>query len=239
MGGERTVTIPRWAQGRPGMGQGGWCAATFEDAIGEPVTIDFRSAIPLEEPMVLRAVEGGWELRHEGRLVMAARLRDIPFTSTSPVTIDAAARASQAFLGADDDHDAPACFSCGVSEPTMGIRPGPLEDGTGRVACPWVPPAWVCSTAGVVERAVVSTVMDCTQGFFVGHLPARRQALTARYAVEVLGRCHVGERYAIVAYDGAGNGWDGRKRMAAAAVFDAAGQLVARADSLWVEPRPA
>lgn len=235
---QQTVRIPRWAQGRPGFGQGGWSSAQFATAIGEPVTIDLRSGVPLEEDLAVLDVDGGWELRHGDTVIMAARPRDVVFATVQPVSIAEAVVARSGFDLDADSHNAPDCFSCGVREHTMRMHPGAVPGGEPRVASDWTPPAWVGDDDGVVDEAVVWTVMDCAQGFFVGRIPERRSALTVRYAAEVLAPVRVGQTYAVVAGPGHWpRGWDGRKRGAAAVVLAEDGTVVARADSLWVAPR--
>ncbi len=235
-----TVFIPGWAQGRPGLGQGGYSAAQFARAVGVPVHIDLRAPIPLERRLEVVAQDGGWELRDGERTIMAAQPRPAGgLPTTDAVAVADAAEAMSRFPGRDGEHEAVDCFSCGLRERTMGVWPGPLADGTGRVAARWTPPPWVGDERGLVDDAVAWTAMDCAQGFFVGYAPERRRALTVRYAAEVHRPIVVGASYAIVGFDGEGTGWQGRKRAAAANVFDAAGVLVASAASLWVEPRPA
>ena len=82
------------------MGQGGWSAARFEEAIGEPVTIEFRSAIPVEVPLALTAEDEGWQLHDGDRLVMTARPGKPNFRTTEPVGLAAAAAAGRRFPGA-------------------------------------------------------------------------------------------------------------------------------------------
>lgn len=233
-----TVVIPHWAEGRQGFGQGGWCSATFAATIAEPVVIDLRVGVPLETPMAVVAADGGWELRDGDVVVMRARPRDrVAFPTTAAVDVGAAAEASARFDRGPDDHAAPACFSCGLRERTMRVWPGPLDDGSDRLATTWTPPEWVAGADGAVPEAVVWTAMDCAQGFFVGSGPVRRRGFTVRFEADVYRPVRVGETYVVVGFNGDGNGWDGRKREAAAAVFDRSGALMAAAASLWVEPR--
>lgn len=238
---ESSIIIPAWAQGRAGRGQGGFSAARFAAAVGRPVAIDLRAPIPLEVPLQVAPVGDGWELRHGATTVMRAAPRPAGgLPETQPVSVADAARAMAGFPGTDGEHEASGCFSCGLGERTMRVWPGPLADGTGRTATRWSPPAWVGDGDGRVNDAMAWTALDCVQGFFVnfGAGSPRRNALTVRFEAEVYRPVTVGAEYAIVAFDGEGSGWQGRKRVAAACVFDAAGRLVARAASLWVEPRP-
>ncbi|MCP3911348.1 MAG: hypothetical protein GY713_10370 [Actinomycetia bacterium] len=111
-----------------------------------------------------------------------------------------------------------------------------LDDGTGRFATDWTPPAWIADETGRVDDAAIWTALDCSQGFYVSRHPADvRPAVTVRYAVEVIGEVWAGEHYAVVAFEGRwSRGWDGRKKGAGACLFDESGELVARSDSLWV-----
>lgn len=238
---ESGIVIPGWAQGRVGRGQGGFCAHRFAAAVGRPVTIDLRAPIPLEAPLGVVATAGGWDLRHGETTIMQAAPRPAGgLPETEPVAIAEAAAAMAGFPGTGGEHEAAGCFSCGLGERTMQVWPGPLADGTGRTATRWVPPEWVDDGDGRVSDAMAWTALDCVQGFFVNFSEGgpRRNSLTVRFEAEVHRPVVVGAEYAIVGFDGRGSGWEGRKRMAAANVFDADGRLVASAASLWVEPRP-
>lgn len=232
------VTIPNWAQGRPGMGQGGYSAACFEAAVGKPLVINFRSPIPIETPMSIGETEEGWALRREDVLIMDAVPRDdrrVPFADTEPVGFELAAAGRANFSTEALEHEAPQCFSCGTRDGSMKVQSGLLPDGSGRSGSDWTPPDWTGDDHGRVVDAVVWTVMDCAQGFHIGRRPVDRRGVTVRYSVEVVADVRAGERYAVVAFDGHWEGgWDGRKRGAAANIFDAGGRVVARADSLWV-----
>lgn len=235
-----SIVIPAWAQGRADRGQGGFAAHRFAAAVGEPVRVDLRAPIPLEVPLDVVSTQDGWELRHGAVAIMQAAPRPpggLP--RTEPVAVADAAAAMAGFPGDDAEHEAAGCFSCGLGERTMRVWPGPLADGTGRTATRWSPPVWVDSGDGRVDDAMAWTALDCVQGFFVNFsVGPRRNSLTVRFEAEVYRPVTVGGEYAIVGFDGEGSGWQGRKRTAAANIFDAEGRLVASAASLWVEPRP-
>ena len=57
-------------------------------------------------------------------------------------------------------------------------------------------------------------------------------------AVDIVEPLRADAEYALVAWHGDHHpDWEGRKRGAAAAVFDAAGELVAQSRSFWVRPQ--
>ncbi|MCP5027047.1 MAG: hypothetical protein GY929_12260, partial [Actinomycetia bacterium] len=66
------IVIPDWAQGRPGMGQGGFSAFRFAAAIGEPVAVNLRAPIPLLTPLNVVRTAAGWALLDGDTLIMDA-----------------------------------------------------------------------------------------------------------------------------------------------------------------------
>ena len=229
-----TIRVDHRHQGPTGSGQGGWTAALFERAAGEPLTISIRRPIPLETDLAVVQVDGGWEARHGGDVILAGVPRTESFVDTEPVPLDAAAIARGHFPAANEIvHPVPDCFSCGPVETSMGVHAGPLQDGSGRFAVDWTVPDRAGD--GRADDALLWTAMDCTSAWYVAYAGSRRPAFTVSYAAEVVRPSTIGETLAIVAwrgdYDAA---WDGRKRGAAAAAFDADGACVARARSFWV-----
>lgn len=229
-----TIRIGRRFQGPSGSGQGGWTSALFERAVGEPLTIAIKRPIPLETELAVEAVDGGWEVHHDEAVVLAGVPRTEGFVDTDPVPLSDAAIARQHFPAANDVvHPVPDCFSCGPVETSMGVHAGPLQDGSGRFAIDWTVPDW--AGTGRAGDALLWTAMDCTSAWYVGYAGSRRPAFTVSYAAEVERSLEIGETLAIVAWRGDYEaGWDGRKRGAAAAAFDADGKRVARARSFWV-----
>jgi len=229
-----TVTVPAWAQGRSGRGQGGYTAARFEAAIGQSVSISLRAPIPLEAELAVVETSAGWELRDGDQVIMGAALSDVTFGATKAVPADLAGQARTRFAG-HVEHAAPECVSCGLADRSMRVWAGPLDDGTNRFATDWIPPTWAGDDSGIVHRHFVWMALDCTSGFFVAGGSGERNAVTAQFAAEVIEPIRVGETYVAVGFDGRWVGdWDGRKRGAGAAVFDVDGQLVAQADSFWI-----
>lgn len=229
-----TIRIGHRFQGPSGSGQGGWTAALFERAAGEPLTISIRRPIPLEADMEVAVTDDGWELHHDGEVILAGVSRTEPFVHTEPVTIAAAVDARRRFPAATEVvHPVPDCFSCGPVETSMGVHAGPLDDGTGRFAVGWTVPDW--GGGGTADDALLWTAMDCTSAWYVAYSGSHRPAFTVSYAAEVTRPLRLGETPAVVAWSGAHpTEWDGRKRGAAAAAFDAGGDCVARSRSFWV-----
>ncbi len=238
-----TFVVPTRAQGKTGIGQGGWTSARFEAIVGSPVTISLRSPIPLEVDLVVVSIdESVWQLgieeSGEWRVIMEGRPAPRQFATTPPVSIESATQARSRFRGYESEHPAPLCFSCGIHPESMCVHNGPLLDGTGRYATDWTPPAWVGDANAVVEAPTIWAVLDCSSGFYIGQDDDRPAGVTVQYEVEVLGDVHAERPHVVVAWNGVHpDHWDGRKRGAGSCIFDAAGTLLAQSSSFWVAPR--
>lgn len=244
-------------QGPTDSGQGGWTAQRFVARIAEhtdrPMTVSLRAAIPLEVDLhIVRVAIGSpddqrddqhgvqrdvhWELvAPDGGVIMVAAGWDAAFADTTPVSIEDARAARHRFLDTVDEHPVPSCFSCGRLPDSMGVHAGPIADGSDRFATDWVVPDWAVDEQGDVDPGALWAAIDCCAAWWVGWSRERRVALTVQYAVEQLHPLEPGATYALVGWGGDHDPeWDGRKRHAASAAFDAAGRCVARSVSFWV-----
>lgn len=220
------------------MGQGGFTCQQFAEAIGEPVTVALRSRIPLETDLDVVRHEDRWHLVNPSEpdtVILEATRWDADCASGDTVTIDDAAAARDAFPLTADAHPAPHCLSCGLQDRSLRVHAGPLGDG--RWATPFRIPEWSL-VDGAVDPSLLWMAMDCSCGWYISHSgPNRRQAVTVQFAVDVHEPIAPETDYALVAWNGDYDaGWDGRKRGAAAALFDSSGTQVASSRSFWVAP---
>jgi len=237
---DQPLIIGGWFQGPTGRGQGGWTAAKLAERIGAPVTIWLRAPIPLDVEMTVHETSAGWECRHDDKVVLDARPSTPVDLETPAVSIAEATEARRRFLFGPDDHPVPHCFSCGTQADSMRVHAGPLgeqvsDDGDERFATEWTVPDWAVADDGTVDPAVLWAALDCTAAFYVNCHPVTRFGVTASYAVDIVRPVAAGETLALVGWCGDSDPrWDGRKRGGASAAFDAHGQVVARARSLWI-----
>lgn len=235
-----TIRIGGWFQGPTGSGQGGWTAHRFLAAVAEhddrPMTTAIKAPIPLDVDLTVVPHDDGWRLdAPDGTAIMTATTWHPSYADTAPVTIDLARAARHRFLDTVDDHPVPSCFSCGQLPDSMGVHAGPLGDGSDRFATDWTVPGWAVDDHGDVDPGTLWAAIDCCAAWWVGWSRERRVALTAQYAVEQLHALEPGGTYALVGWAGDHDPeWDGRKRHAASAAFDATGRCVARATSFWL-----
>lgn len=235
-----TIRIGDWFQGPTNSGQGGWTAQRFLAAIARhadrPMTAAIKTAIPLDVDLTVVPHADRWELvAPDSTVVMVASEWEPAFADTPPVTVDAARAARRRFLDTVDEHPVPSCFSCGQLPESMGVHAGPLDDGTDRFATDWTVPDWAVDERGDVDPGALWAAIDCCAAWWVGWSRERRVALTVQYAVEQLHPLEPGGSYALVGWGGDHDAeWDGRKRHAASAAFDADGRCVARSVSFWL-----
>ena len=230
-----TITIPSRFEGPPGTGQGGYTAARAIDEIGGAATVAFRSPVPLEEEMTLNErADDHWELSNaSGATVLDITRWEPVWASTGRVSVEEARPARERFEYTPENHPAHHCFSCGAQRESMHVHAGPLGDG--RYATDWTIPEWAADENGLVDHAVAWAAVDCTAAWYIAGTADRRAGFTVQLAVEVLKPLVAGDTYAVVGWEGDYPPiWDGRKRGACSALFDASGDLVANSRSFWV-----
>jgi hypothetical protein len=144
------------------------------------------------------------------------------------VTLDAARAAESRFEGLAE-HPFPTCFACGTGRDpadALCLRPGPLDDGTGRYAATWVPQE--------VSVPMVWAALDCPGGWSAGI--AGRPMVLGTMTARVTGLPGVGEPHVVLAWQ---RGGEGRKHHSGSALFSPGGELLARAEATWIAVDPA
>lgn len=236
-----TIRLAPWQEGPTGSGQGGLSSYLFSETVGHDLSVRLHAPIPLDVDLIVgQDADGRYTVTHpaadtasedHGTLILSGRPTPFDAPSTPPVSV-AEARAArgrtEVHVGI---HAAPNCFSCGINQRSMGVHPGELDDG--RFATDLTPPSWTLTDEGKVDPSVFWAALDCTAGVFVGSTLDEQKVVTANYQAEMHRRQIEPGPFAIVAF-AIDEVWDGRKRWAASAAFDAAGELVAEATSLWI-----
>jgi hypothetical protein len=154
----------------------------------------------------------------------------------APVSLAEATEGCRHYRGAADGEFGH-CFVCGrAREDVLGIFAGPVP-GRDLVASPWTAPDWSVGDDGAMRPELVAAALDCPT-FFAGYLDLDSQpvAFLAHFEVALRGPVPVGEELVAV-------GWplrrDVRKRWAGSAILTPAGETLALAEALMIQPRRA
>ncbi len=236
------LTIPhRWC-GPPESGNGGWVSgavATFVPPVdGLPaVTVRLSSPPPLDRPLAVRVgePEGGSgavrvEVLDDDHLVATATNAPEPDAPLAPPATAAEARAAEARYEGLAEHPFPTCVVCGTArEPGDGLclRPGPLDDGTGRYATTWQVPH------DAVDAPLVWAALDCPGGWSAGI--AGRPMVLGTMTAAVRALPEPGSMCVVTAWQTRA---EGRRHWSATALHSPAGDLLARAEAVWFAVDP-
>ncbi|HJP64772.1 MAG TPA: hypothetical protein VKA30_00550, partial [Actinomycetota bacterium] len=200
----RTVTVPPWMFGIPGVGFGGYVAGVMAGAVGDgPVAVTLRRPPPLATPMRLESAGSGSALMDGDALVAtAAPVPDLGAEAPRPVSYRAAETASLGYAGWQE-HPFPNCFNCGPNRgPSEGLRifPGPVDGGE-VVAAPWMPERSLFGEAQAVPPEFVWAALDCpTWWGSIVRYAVDGSFVTGRIAADVIGPVKVGHPHVVMGW---------------------------------------
>jgi hypothetical protein len=234
-----TLTIPARFNGPPGSANGGYTCGRVAQLVGaEQVEVSLRTPPPLERPLeVVRDVERV-ELRDGDTLVAegapAELLIDIPEALPRDEVAEAEEAGHEVWTA---KHPFPSCVVCGPDRDRgdgMRLFPAKLAGRDGPYGACWTPGESEADGDGWVRPELVWAALDCPTSAPIanfGHGPPMVLAsLAARLGCPV----RVGEPHTILSW---GLEVDGRKRRAAAALYDSDGILTSASRALWIELR--
>jgi hypothetical protein len=232
-----SITIPARFNGPSGSGNGGYVCGVLAREIDGPSEVTLRAPPPLETPLALVREGQGVRLMDGDAVIAEARPVAFDLQAPPPPTL-AAAEAARARYRGLLHHRYPTCFVCGPSRPAhdgLELFTGPL-DGGAMVACPWTPGADLAGDDGRIAPEFVHAALDCPS-YWALPRAGDMAALLARLKSSVDGEPpRVGETCVIAAWPISS---EGRKHRGATALYGSDGRLIARAEALWIEPKPA
>ena len=232
------LTIPHRFCGPPESGNGGWVSGAVAAHVPTTgrlpaVTVRLASPPPLDRPLTLMAAPSpdgtiGVRLLDRDHLVATgAPSADLDGEVSAPPSVFDARAAELRYEGLAD-HPFPTCFVCGTGrDPGDGLclRPGPLQDGTGRYAASWVP--------SEASLPFVWAALDCPGGWSAGI--AGRPMVLGTMTTRVQALPTPGETHVVLAWQ---RGAEGRKHFSGSALFAPDGVLLARAEATWIAVDP-
>ena len=237
------ITIPQRFCGPPESGNGGWVSGTLATHVATTdahpaVTVRLAAPPPLDRPLTLvvdapvpdavAPVPAAARLLDGDHLVASATASaPLAQEAQTPVTVAAAHAAEERYEGLSD-HPFPTCFSCGTArdpDDALCLRPGPLDDESGRYATSWIP-----REASV---PLVWAALDCPGGWSAGI--AGRPMVLGTMTTEVSALPEPGVAHTVLAWH---RGSQGRKHFSGSALFAPDGRVLARAEATWIAVDP-
>lgn len=227
---EREVTIGRRFRGPPRSGNGGYSAGVVAEGIEGTAEVTLRSPPPLDTPLTLSANGAESRLTSGDELIAEAVAATLDLQVPEIPSLARAKDAGRRYAFREK-HLLPGCFVCGIDRTAgdgLRIFAGQLE-GSSVVAAPWVPDPSLGEPGDPLDRRFVWSALDCPSYFGLGFTPI---AVVGRLTAAIDRPPVVGEQVIAV-------GWpiadDGRKHQSGSALATAEGEIIARAEAVWIE----
>jgi hypothetical protein len=230
------VTIPARFNGPDHSGNGGYVAGMLAEQVGAgPITSTLRLPPPLDVAL-------SWERdsHHDGEIVrlltaggaLVGEASPGQFAREAPAmpTAEQAAAGLAAYPGFHQ-HPFDRCFTCGTArDEGDGLRlfTGPFSQG--RTAATWTPHAAFGGADGTLDVPTTWAALDCPGGWAADF--TRQAMVLGRMTAEVLRAPRAGEPLVAM---GDLSARDGRKFLASTALYATDGELLGRAEQVWIE----
>lgn len=226
------VTIAAQFNGPDHSGNGGYVAGLIAHEVGTgPVTSTLRIPPPLD--VALSFERDGDDVRlltAGGAIVGSASPGEFVRAAPAPPTIEQAEAGLAAYPGFTH-HPFDRCFTCGTArDEGDGLRlfTGPIGDN--RTAAPWTPHESFGGEDGLLDIPTAWAALDCPGGWAADF--AKQTMVLGRMTAEVLRAPRPGESYLSV---GELSQRDGRKFSTSTALYTVDGELLGRAEQIWIE----
>jgi hypothetical protein len=234
-----TITIPARFNGPPGSANGGYTCGRVAQLMGaEEVEVSLRTPPPLERPLEVVRDGERVELRDGDSLVAEAEPTELHFDVPDAVPRDKVAAAE--LRGRERwtaKHPFPTCVVCGPDRDAgdgLRIFPAALSDQDMLFGACWTPHESEGDGGGWVRPELVWAALDCPTSAPVANFGEGPPLVLASLAARIGCRVRVGEPHTILS-------WrievEGRKRRAAAALYDSDGILACASRALWIQLR--
>lgn len=231
-----SVVIDKRFCGPADSGNGGYAAGLFAKTINGPAEVSLLAPPPLDTPIsIINDDNGGLCAQFGDTIIAKMKPTQVDFDAPPCPDFESIKTAHTQFLSeCDGEHLIPYCFVCGnrrAEGDGLRIFSGPVPESSLNADF-WTPGADLADGQGFVREEFLWAALDCPSAFALRIWPA--VSLLGQIRVNVISRPKVGERLVAA-------GWpksrDGRKHFAASALYNEAGDLIAQADTLWIELR--
>lgn len=228
----REVSIDRRFNGPLASANGGYACGVVAEGVYGVAMVMLRIPPPLDSPMTLDGDGVKSTLMRGDVLVGEASADILELEVPKAPTFDAAEDAVSRYVGFQA-HQFDTCFVCGPKRlPGDGlcIFPGAIR-GSNVVASPWIPDASLLLDGNVIDRRYVWAALDCPSYFGIVPSPS---AVLGRLTAQIERLPEVGEPLIAMGWP---VGSEGRKHHSGSALATTAGEIIARAEALWIEPK--
>ena len=240
---QQSVTIGRQFNGPPKSANGGYASGVMAAGLGQAgykgaVEASLHAPPPLDQPMQMSADTESALLSDGDTRVGTAKATtltlDLPALPKAPKFIGAPKTGKDAFRPFDQ------CFVCGGARHAgdgLCLQAEVIEGESGLMGTPWQLHPNFADAGGEIDPAYIWSALDCPGYFACAYGEA---ALLGRLTAEIVRPLKIGG-------DAMVYGWSlddpsapkSRKRRCGTAVVDADGELVAKAEGLWITIDPA
>jgi len=234
-----TLTIPARFNGPPESANGGYtCGRVAQLIDAEEVEVSLRTPPPLERTLDVVRDGERVELRDGDTLVAEGGPTELHFDVPDAVPLERVAEAEQ--RGREHwtaKHPFPTCVVCGPDRDAgegLRIFPAALADDDGLFGACWTPREQDGDHDGWVRPELVWAALDCPTSAPVANFATGPPMVLASLAARIGCPVRVGEPHTILSW---GLEVDGRKRRAAAALYDSDGIFTSASRALWIELR--
>ena len=227
-----TIVISSQFNGPPNSGNGGVCAGLAAQFINGQAEVRLSAPPPLDTPISVVRDKETVRFEHDGHTVMSAKPGLTPSTPPAPPPVDVI-RATPVNYPTESEHGIPGCFVCG---PRRGEGDGlcvhaqPIPGHSGA-SCLWTPHKAFSDENGDIKDEFVWGALDCPSAFALNTIEPV-MVLLGTMRGKILRAPKANEEVIVTAWGGVS---EGRKHPAGTAIYAPNGDLLAHADTLWIE----
>jgi hypothetical protein len=229
------VTIPAQFNGPLHSGNGGYVAGLIgqEVAHDEPVTTTLRIPPPLDVPLSWERDGDAVRLLTAGGAVVGDAAPGTFQREVPPCPDGEQAAAGLANYPGFEHHPFDHCFTCGTArDDGDGLRlfAGPVDlADTAVTAAPWTPHQAFAGADGAIDLPVTWAALDCPGGWAADF--SRNTMVLGRMTAQVVRRPRAGEPCVATGHL---QSQEGRKFLTDTALYTADGELLGRAEQVWI-----
>ena len=225
-----TVVLERRFNGPPGTANGGYACGIVARHVDGPAHVSLRRPVPLGRALELERHDDGHVTLHDGDVLIAEGDPALPLDDLEPPhrpSLDEA-RAAAATRPAAWPEAFGDCWVCSPRADGLGVLFGPLAEQQGMTGA-----VLRAGDGGELAPEIVWAALDCPS--YTPPLWGNAQpSLLASLHAELLAPVPAGEPLAVVGWS---LGGEGRKHRSATAILAADGEVLARAEALWIRIR--